>query len=898
MPQEKKSKRLLFLQLCASLHSLVMADENVFSRGSKFELSFSDDDIGVEINWFQLILFSTPGEVTLEGLNAIREAAIHFLDDKFSHIYDNYALGNLNLTVQGSNRIVQQLGRQPERALRHGRRQKQNVMLNGTRIDFSGFMTFDSQPAQFLSQIEEDVLKFINNESDNSALIEEIVDSKLQDLIDVSSLYASIYKPFVSSSTPSNQPSSSPSQFAIPTLQQLSSNSDTLMTEPMGPITTNDPTKLSRNDPTNIIITSILLSAAFIGAVGIFTFRRRDKSQKKIDTYIVGHLSPSIERENPCLELSSSASSDDSWLKNLPSSPSLSTRASRFSQSHHGNDGGCTPPPQPQYVHASVSATEVVGAMAWNTQRCSTLDNGAIAKSAHSVILKSVPKGILKQNKSLTPKLDSNLGIQTSRPAADSPSLTPLTTANAVSSFLKISDDEEKIPYTDQDMPDDYQWNKIEEYIDNRGGAVAEKDLEEDDYASKVIKMASMTPDENDNEFNMTLMSTDNSDNQSPAPPGLEKFFMDTKELVSVGSPVIDDINTAESKESYVMSPEKELVSVGSPLIDDINTAESKESYVMSPEEFQEDWEEDLPYQWDPVQDNPKGIVIGPAVSPRNNQHKSHIQQKEDKNIQSHISTPSVTPQHSPTTTTTKALESECMQLSGAFPTLKSSSFDIKLSKATKDDSSGNVETKSSLSSKDDSVIHPLDWSNKSECDGTDSHNSTITDNVPCSEIDLKGKMVCEEVQTHLPFHGLTSTSASGASNTSNDESSTGTSRQFINDLVWLEKRIAQVRSNSPTRDDERATNSMSPIMQSIVCRDCYAPPGKVNLIIQSTKDGPSVLSVPEGSPLVGQLFAGDLIVAVNNRDTRSMTADMVMKMMQTKEESERKITVLHFEDS
>ena len=152
-----------------------------------------------------------------------------------------------------------------------------------------------------------------------------------------------------------------------------------------------------------------------------------------------------------------------------------------------------------------------------------------------------------------------------------------------------------------------------------------------------------------------------------------------------------------------------------------------------------------------------------------------------------------------------------------------------------------------------------------------------------------------------LPRHGFPSCSASvftGASNTSNGDSSAGASRQFINDLVWLEKRIAQVRNISPTPDDARATNCMSPIMQSIVCRDCFAPPGKLNVIIHSTKDGPIVHFVQEGSSLEGQLFAGDLIVAVDNKDTRSLTADMVTRMMQTKEESERKITVLHFEDS
>ena len=57
------------------------------------------------------------------------------------------------------------------------------------------------------------------------------------------------------------------------------------------------------------------------------------------------------------------------------------------------------------------------------------------------------------------------------------------------------------------------------------------------------------------------------------------------------------------------------------------------------------------------------------------------------------------------------------------------------------------------------------------------------------------------------------------------------------------------------------------------------------------------VHSVDEASTLHGQLFMGDLIIAVDNVDTRSMRAEQVMKLMQSMIEQERKITVLHFGD-
>ena len=92
-------------------------------------------------------------------------------------------------------------------------------------------------------------------------------------------------------------------------------------------------------------------------------------------------------------------------------------------------------------------------------------------------------------------------------------------------------------------------------------------------------------------------------------------------------------------------------------------------------------------------------------------------------------------------------------------------------------------------------------------------------------------------------------------------------------------------------------SNKNDSVMSSIVCRDCYAPPGKLHIVIHSTKDGPSVHTVKEGSSLEGHIFPGDLIIAVDNVDTRSYTAEQVMKMMAAKSSFERKITVLHFEE-
>ena len=135
-----------------------------------------------------------------------------------------------------------------------------------------------------------------------------------------------------------------------------------------------------------------------------------------------------------------------------------------------------------------------------------------------------------------------------------------------------------------------------------------------------------------------------------------------------------------------------------------------------------------------------------------------------------------------------------------------------------------------------------------------------------------------------------------------NSGTSSKDSKQLINDLVWLETRIAEVRgaakTSSPRSPESKGDSSsvMTPITQNIVCRDCFAPPGKLNVFIQSTKDGPCVHSVSEKSALYNQIFPGDLIIAVDDVDTRSMSADHVLEIMQGKANVEKKITVLHFD--
>jgi hypothetical protein len=185
------------------------------------------------------------------------------------------------------------------------------------------------------------------------------------------------------------------------------------------------------------------------------------------------------------------------------------------------------------------------------------------------------------------------------------------------------------------------------------------------------------------------------------------------------------------------------------------------------------------------------------------------------------------------------------------------------------------------------SAMKPTDWSVKSS-DAGSVGSSTIDDEASQNQT---SKIACES------------------------KKSVSASRQLINDLVWLEKKIATVRGETkltrstpedsvmydPNRNQDEAESSNDYSCSSdkdasnIVCRDCFAPPGKLQIVIHSTKDGPAVHTVKDGSSLEGEILPGDLIISVDNIDTRTCTAEEVMKMMASKGDQERKITVLRF---
>ena len=148
---------------------------------------------------------------------------------------------------------------------------------------------------------------------------------------------------------------------------------------------------------------------------------------------------------------------------------------------------------------------------------------------------------------------------------------------------------------------------------------------------------------------------------------------------------------------------------------------------------------------------------------------------------------------------------------------------------------------------------------------------------------------------------------------------------KFIDDLVWLENKIVEEKNakgnakegslqdcgsprsldsysykcdsfspRSESDEESTLTSITGSQAMSIVCRDCYVPPGRLDIEISSSKDGPVIKSINDKS-LVGHLNVGDLIMALDDRDTRSLSAEQLMTTMSSKASFQRKLTLLHF---
>merc|ERR1712038_579355 len=91
------------------------------------------------------------------------------------------------------------------------------------------------------------------------------------------------------------------------------------------------------------------------------------------------------------------------------------------------------------------------------------------------------------------------------------------------------------------------------------------------------------------------------------------------------------------------------------------------------------------------------------------------------------------------------------------------------------------------------------------------------------------------------------------------------------------QKKRAEKEEEDP--DEVAETVEVLPSPRGYI-RECTAPPGKLGVVIDTTRNGPVVHQVKSGSPLENIVFAGDRIIEIDGIDTRGMTASHVTKIM------------------
>lgn len=95
-----------------------------------------------------------------------------------------------------------------------------------------------------------------------------------------------------------------------------------------------------------------------------------------------------------------------------------------------------------------------------------------------------------------------------------------------------------------------------------------------------------------------------------------------------------------------------------------------------------------------------------------------------------------------------------------------------------------------------------------------------------------------------------------------------------------------------------RDASSLGPLSsndEALVCRDCFVPPGALGIVLHSTAQGPVVHSVKETSRLRTHVAPGDVVIAVDDVETKNSGAEEVMHMLMARRGSSRKITVVSF---
>jgi PDZ domain len=88
----------------------------------------------------------------------------------------------------------------------------------------------------------------------------------------------------------------------------------------------------------------------------------------------------------------------------------------------------------------------------------------------------------------------------------------------------------------------------------------------------------------------------------------------------------------------------------------------------------------------------------------------------------------------------------------------------------------------------------------------------------------------------------------------------------------------------------DEATTPTAP--EGMWIKTVTAPAGRLLLVIDTTKQGPQVHKIRDGSPMEGKLDVGDIIASIDGTDTRTMTSSAITNLMIETSSNERVMVV------
>ena len=107
-----------------------------------------------------------------------------------------------------------------------------------------------------------------------------------------------------------------------------------------------------------------------------------------------------------------------------------------------------------------------------------------------------------------------------------------------------------------------------------------------------------------------------------------------------------------------------------------------------------------------------------------------------------------------------------------------------------------------------------------------------------------------------------------------------------------LENRM-DTKIEAALKSVDESNERQNPKEKMILHSECYAPPGKLGVAIDTINGQPIVHRLKAGSPLEGVLRRLDKIIAIDDVDTSSMSAADVTHLMVKKMNQKRKISFI-----